>query len=419
MAIDQIDESLLNELRIGSVPTAEHLEQMPQPGQLPQQAASGPATGHLGQGFQDLNNPQTQQQLTAPKMRPTFMSAFLANLGPALAGGMARSTGKGGFAGGIAQGVGGGAEGIVGEQHYQQQFGLEQQKAQSEAQYKQALAGTYTPTVVGQDASGNPIYGLAPRYAAQANVAGIRAGGQEQSAAIRAEGAQNVAQTNVSGRKDVANIQAGTAAKGLAEKTSEFRTTDQYKRWKTQLDDDTKIKVAQLTQSKAPAAVTQSAIFAQGGIQEFQHASTLMDDMEKRGVLGQNLLTNKTEDYLFGKGLADPSWDSATRFQMGKLRDSLALASSAMLRAHTGRTSQDIYNDFKKTNNLGQDWSALRGAMEESTGLLQHYVDAASNQNILNLRTGNANEPAAPAAKSNSTNADPFAQFGGKRHGGQ
>jgi hypothetical protein len=189
----------------------------------------------------------------------------------------------------------------------------------------------------------------------------------------------------------------------LNEKVDEFKKTDDYKRWKTKLDDDTKIRVAQLHASlagankdKAPAAIMQTAIFANGGLTMLGDAEAAMDRLEKKGVFG-SLPGNKIEDWIFGQGLVDPSLDAETRRDIGRMRKALGYTSSATMRAHTGRTSREIYDDFKKSLGAGQDWSALKGAMEETHTLLSDYSQAASDANIAAVREGR-NTPNAPAA---------------------
>lgn len=390
MAIDQIDDSLLNELRIGSVPTGVDevqsmpLQQMPAPGQLPQPAASGPTTGHFAPGVDP-------SQLQAPKQRPTFMSAFLANLGPSLAHGIAAGASQPTLGGGIVAGFGGGVAGQIEQQRYQQQTQFQAEELKAKTEFQKAQAESLTPSIPMQDANGNTVM-MPPAHVGQAFSAGYRFAATTQAAGTRAGAAKDVANIGAGAKLGVAEIGADTkktlAAQSLREKVREYNSTDSYRYFKTKLDDETKLKVAELTQNKAPGIMLQAAGYASGGQQEISRAKAIMDDMENRGVLGQTILDNKTEDFLFSNGLANPSWDGPTRYQMGQLRQALSLSSSALLRAHTGRTSQDIYRDYKQANNIGQDWSALRGSLDESNGLLQHYVDMASTASITKLRQG-------------------------------
>lgn len=66
-----------------------------------------------------------QGQPGQPITRPSFLQAFLANLGPALAGGLAASPDNP-----LGTGLGGALQGIELQRRYNQQFGLEQQQQQ-------------------------------------------------------------------------------------------------------------------------------------------------------------------------------------------------------------------------------------------------------------------------------------------------
>jgi len=182
--------------------------------------------------------------------------------------------------------------------------------------------------------------------------------------------------------------QGELAGQKLAQQLGEFRTSQDYKVWKEKLDKDTQLKVAQLTAGKAPAQMLQTAAYADGGLNMMADAKAAMDRLEARGVLGSNVAQNKVENWVFGKGLVDPSLPAQDRADIGRLRAALGYTSSAAMRAHTGRTSNEIYEDFKQRLGAGQDWTALRGAMEETDNLLSHYRDAASTENIQRLRSG-------------------------------
>lgn len=213
---------------------------------------------------------------------------------------------------------------------------------------------------------------------------------------------QNVVDTQVGAKhEDVNNTNAShekIADQNWDNKKEQFQKTDQYRRWKANLDNDTRMKVASITANKAPAATVESAIYAQGGNKSLNDAKSLMSALQAKGVMG-SLPANWIENWIFGKGAVDPNLDPETRGQIGQLRAALELSGSAMLRAHTGRTSQQIYEDFKNMLGPGQDWSALGGAIDESQGMLQHYVDAASNQHISDLRSGASSTPAAGGPK--------------------
>ena len=111
----------------------------------------------------------------------------------------------------------------------------------------------------------------------------------------------------------------------------------------------------------------------------------------------------------------DPRLDSKTRETIGRLRAALGYTSSAAMRAHTGRTSQEIYQDFKSRLGAGQDWSALRGAIGVTRDMLTDYASAASDANIKairegkNLQQGGAANPTKPKAQMQFSPNNPFA----------
>lgn len=227
---------------------------------------------------------------------------------------------------------------------------------------------------------------LRARIAAQAQVAAAERLGQTLGAR------QNIAEEQIQGRKDIAgeNIVSREKLAGAsqAEKYREFQSTDEYRRWKAQLDNATRLHVAQLQQGKAPAALMQTAVFADGGIKSLNDAERAMAKLEQAGVMGQSWAQNKVEDWVFGKGAVDPSLSPEIRQTIGELRTSLNLAASAMTRAHTQRGSKEVYDDLKTRLGPGQDWSALRGAISESQDMLGQYVTAASDANIQRIRGG-------------------------------
>lgn len=200
-----------------------------------------------------------------------------------------------------------------------------------------------------------------------------------------------------------ANIesQIGTRAGALDEKISEFKTTDAYRKWKAQFDASNRMAIAKMhidaTTNKAPGGLIQTAVFAKGGLERLADAESAMDRLQAKGVMGQDWAQNKVEDWVFGKGAVDPSLDAETRKDISIMRAGLGYASSAAMRAHTGRTAREIYDDFKTRLGAGQDWSALRGAMQETTGMLTDYAQSASDENIRRIRSGN-NIPTPPKA---------------------
>lgn len=401
MATDQIHPDLLNELSLGSVP-------LPTDRQAPQQAMPMPQTqGQFAPGVDP-------SQLVAQPRRPTFMSAFLANLGPSLAHGIAAGAEQKTLGGGIAAGVGGGLGGQEEQRRYETQAGLQAAQVGESIKQREAQIFAMTPSVEMQDAQGNS-YTVAPRdvprvmgqgwmYKARTEAAATQAGGRVQQTKLTQAGATERKQMDVN-----------LAGQKLTQGWNEFQQTDQFKRWKDNQDNQTKIQVASLTANKAPAAMLQTATFAQGGIKALDDATNLMQQMSASGILGSNFATNKLEDFLFRNGAVDPSWTPAQRSMMGQLRGSLGLASSAMLRAHTGRTSQEIYDDFKSMLGVGQDWSALTGAMKESREMLVGYRDSARTASIQGLRSGDLGSdlPQGNGAKLNPSTAKQFLDAAG------
>jgi hypothetical protein len=246
---------------------------------------------------------------------------------------------------------------------------------------------------------------LRARLAAQAQVASAQRLGETlanrtQNVGMQQAGATertNLTQEGADRRTDLNNATRLEALKGSLD----------YKRWKENLDNATKLSVArmrqQVTQDKAPSAVFQTAEFANGGIKSLNDAESAMAELERSGVMGQSWAQNKVEDWIFGKGAVDPSVPPDVRKTIGKLRNSLNLTASAMTRAHTQRGSREVYDDLKQMLGPGQDWQALRGAMDESRDMLNQYVQAASDASIKSLRQGTSAPPqqAAPQAKSN------------------
>jgi hypothetical protein len=307
------------------------------------------------------------------------MQQFLSNLSQGL---QAAGHGPGANLRGFAAGVQAPFQRDVQQYQMQQQQQAQQAQVQSEqarAQLEQAQAKNL------QNVVQTPYGPMSAALAAKIWPAEIAKQGKTEAATITGQSRENVAQTTTQGKVDI-------AAKSLTEKAAEFKTTDQYRRWKTAFDNDTKLKVAQMTANKAPAAMLQTASFSDGALTMMDDADKAMQSLEARGVMG-NLPANKVQDWIFGKGLVDPSLDAQTRNDIGKLRAALGFTSTAAMRAHTGRTSQEIYEDFKKRLGPNQDWSALRGAMEETRTLMTHYRDAATNSSIQKLRTGDNTKP--------------------------
>ena len=194
-------------------------------------------------------------------------------------------------------------------------------------------------------------------------------------------------QAMINARKQLADLTDKWHSAQLDQQYSEFKTTDQYRKIKDANDNAVKLKIAELQTNKAPAAMLGTAEFASGGLDLMQDAKTALTDLRQKGVLN-SIPSNKIEDMLFGKGLVDPSLDADTRREIGQLRAALSYTSSAAMKAHTGRTSNEIYSDFKNTLGLGQEGNALDGALDETGRMLTTYSKAGSTENIENLRSG-------------------------------
>jgi hypothetical protein len=188
--------------------------------------------------------------------------------------------------------------------------------------------------------------------------------------------------------------QQGIASQIQANKLDMFHQSQQYQTWKTQFEGQNKLQVAQLSAGKAPAAMMQTASFAQSGLNRLDDAQQAMQRLESRGVLG-NVASNKIENWIFGNGLVDPTLPAQDKEDIGKLRAAASYTSSAAMRAHTGRTSREIYDDFKNTMGINQGPDAWKGAMQETRSMLNDYAGGATNAAIQKLRgTGPSTPPA-------------------------
>lgn len=260
-----------------------------------------------------------------------------------------------------------------------------------------------------QEATQEEGMNLRARIAAQAQAAQTErlVSSQEgQTARMMAaiQGRQNVADTRTQSQQDIAAANREQRGTFEQDKLNMFKQTQDYQRWKAQLDNATRLHVAQLQQGKAPAALMQTAVFANGGIRSLNDAERAMAKLEQSGIMGQSWAQNKVEDWIFGKGAVDPSVPPDVRKTIGELRTALNLAASAMTRAHTQRGSKEVYDDLKQRLGPGQDWSALRGAISESQDMLGQYVQAASDTSIMGIRAGTANQtPPAPTPQAPAT----------------
>lgn len=183
---------------------------------------------------------------------------------------------------------------------------------------------------------------------------------------------------------DITDSKAWTRTR-LEQNASQFKQTLEFKKWKEELDVKTKKQIAQLTQGKPSQSLQPVAVFSRTGLHQMEMALDIIDDLASKGVLG-SALNNKVEDAIFGKGLVDPTLPTDVRKQIGKVRAAFAYTSSAAMRAHTGRTSREIYDDFKNTLKIGQDLDALRGAAEATRDMLTEYSDVLTPQSQKALR---------------------------------
>lgn len=244
--------------------------------------------------------------------------------------------------------------------------------SQEDAKTKQLAPFTVTPELAAANPSLKPLVGQSvPKVF-------LDVLGKMGVAQIGANSRENVAATNATAKTDTANINAGS-------RMDQFRQSQTFKTWKANLDNQTKLKVAQMTAGKAPAAMMQTATFANSGLDLLNDARTAFEDLKHQGVLG-DVGQDKIENWIFGHGYIDPSLSPEVRNKIGKLRAAMSYTSSAAMRAHTGRTSQEIYNDFKNTLGLNQGADALEGAMDETGKMLGGYARSASDAAIQNLR---------------------------------
>lgn len=372
-------------------------------GTTPQSTTTNPASFYVGAQHPVMRGSATlplESQMATDKSelnrmnQPTQMS-LRDRIGSVLSGAIAGSRGEAGL---------------------EQQATLRDRAEQRKFQERQSLQNRIDENARALTTAGVSEEGqnLRARMAAQAQVAAAERLGETLSSRERVAGEQ------IASREQVAGEQIASRAANLdtrmqerrqeeADKLSMFKTTDEYRRWKAMLDNQTKIKVANLTSGKAPAALIQTAVFAKGGLDRMNSAQQAMQRLEGSGVMGQDWAQNKLEDWIFGSGAVDPRLTPEQRQDIGQLRAALGYTSSAAMRAHTGRTSQEIYNDFKSRLGAGQDWNALRGAMQETNDMLSEYAGAASNANMQSIREGtNVRPPAQRPTGGNRITLDQF-----------
>lgn len=301
----------------------------------------------------------------------------------------------------LLRGLGGFALGAaMGPRGVQEELTRRDQDKARQQQERENLAGRISTDTRQLASEGVQEQGqdLRARLAAQAQVAAAQRLGETLSQ--RTSSNQNtVAGANTRAAATVGQQQAALGEKARefnvaqANKLDVFHQSQDYLKWKTQFDDANKLRIAQMQQGKAPAAMFQTAEFASSGLNRLSSAQQAMQRLDQSGVMGQSWAQNKLEDWLFGAGAVDPRLTPQQRSDIGQLRAALTYTSSAAMRAHTGRTSREIYDDFKQTMGPGQDWDALKGAMQETGSMLNDYATSASDANIRNLRGGGAPSP--------------------------
>lgn len=381
------------------------MPQLQQPPAAQPQLATQPVKGHNAKApgiyslIKDMVQPPTQVQAdpggmasARPVSRLDVFENFLGNFLNSLGQGMAN---QGHGPGSWGRGFGAAVQAPMVRQQQQQQLEQGQEQIQGD-QTRNALAQQQLAYGPAQHQAQIAALTQQPRFSPQGQYLGnmndaqyqqyLRGG---QAAQVGAQSRADTTAANNKTKTDIATQNNQSKANSLAEKVGEFKTTDDYRKWKTTLDNDTRVRVANMSADKAPAALIQTATFAKGGLDRLSDADAAMQRLEAKGVFG-SVGKNKVEDWVFGKGLVDPSLDSQTRADVGKLRAALGYTSSAAMRAHTGRTSQEIYNDFKSRLGAGQDWSALRGAMDETKGMLSDYANSASDKSIRAIRQGSS-----------------------------
>lgn len=165
-----------------------------------------------------------------------------------------------------------------------------------------------------------------------------------------------------------------------------FKEDEKYKRWRDNLLARTRIQAAKIAGQKPSQALAPIAVFARTGVKQYEKAQALIEKLQGVGLF-TSWAQNKLEDAIWGHGTVDPTLPSDVRRDIGELRSAIQLGDSAMLRAHTGRTSKEIYDDIHRMNSLGQDTESLFGALENSVEVLGDYADVLTPETQQDLKT--------------------------------
>lgn len=295
-----------------------------------------------------------------------------------------------------------------------------------------ATIAEHTPSVPMMDIQGNPVKGQDgnPILMAPIHAETYYQGLNQQKTLAQIQGMKNDAanpiltpqQAQAIGRPELAGQEFGKAMAGImgqqvkgdtaetvqnlrnqgqaaqtASKLDIFHQSQVYNTWKTQFEGQNKLQIAQMSAGKAPGPMLQTAAFAQSGLNRLDDAQQAMQRLESRGVLG-NVASNKLENWIFGNGLVDPTLPAQDKEDIGRLRAAASYTSSAAMRAHTGRTSREIYDDFKNTMGINQGPDAWKGAMGETRSMLNDYAQGATNAAVQKLRGGGPTQVTAPTA---------------------
>lgn len=394
---DPLDDIQTNSPDLAVTPPIPDDSNLPITSNAPPQSPTGAAMARMqsGQKAQAQNRPPVPMPILAqlisgmikppqgppdamgvqrPGSRVGVFENFLGNFITALGSGLAAAHGPGAFGKGFGAAASAPYEQDVrrfqlGQQAQANQAEIQQRQAQTELTQKQSqLAGTMVTLPNGWTVPMQLAQKLAPTLFSN-------------------QTKEDIADKKIASNEDIAKLHSTDRATALQAKLGMFRQTQQFQTWKAKLDNQTRMNVARLTAGKAPAAMMQTATFAQSGINRLDDAQAAFDDLTKRGVLG-SVTSDKLEDWIFGKGLIDPTLPAQDRQEIGKLRSALSYTSSAAMRAHTGRTSKEIYADFKNTLGLNQGEDALRGSFEETRKMLGDYASSASDASVQALRSG-------------------------------
>lgn len=160
------------------------------------------------------------------------------------------------------------------------------------------------------------------------------------------------------------------------------------------------VKVAE--QFKAPGSMVQTAGYAQGALGTIQESKFILNDLAEKGIL-DGVAKNKMENWLFGNGLVDPSLPPDVQYEISQLKNNLMFVGSGEVRAHTGRSADDMRKEFNQANSMGQAIATLNAALDVGQKVMSGYAGQATYSAQRKLRTGTSGTP-------NSNPSNPSAQ---------